>query len=128
MSQRFIVSGTKRHAARKKPCQSFEKRHIAWIAAAQHYKGKVTLLQQNRQCIDQQIDALLFRKPSHHADQRSRHGVIEMACRDQQFLIREFATQILRSKMRRQVRIVPRVPISVVDAVQYSDHTILARA
>src|ERR1035437_6830090 len=61
MSQRFIVSGTKRHAARKKPCQSFEKRHIAWTAAPKHKKGKVPLLQQNGKCINKQIDALLFR-------------------------------------------------------------------
>ena len=47
--------------------------------------------------------------------------------RDQQFLVGALAAQILRRVMRREMGIVPRIPLPIIDAVQYPGHSILAR-
>src|SRR5450755_2362664 len=107
-------SWPERNATGKTPRQGFEKVRVALIAASQHHQTAIAAVEQSRQGLDEDIDALLHREPAHHADQRAVRSDGEPGCREQLLLVEQLAVQVLRREVRRQMRIVSRIPVPVI--------------
>ncbi len=127
MRQRLVMAVMKCHAARITPGQRFEERRVTLIAAAEHHQGDVARTENLGKRVEQQIDSLLGRQAGHHADQRHRDRRAQPTGAEQLLLVEGLAVQFLDRIVRRQVRIVPRVPFLIIDAVEDADDAVLAR-
>ena len=108
--------------------QSAEEILVLRIAAADYRQAHVVVLQQLRQGVEQQIESLLRGEAADDAEQRhaSRRGLQVLAQQEialELGLVREF----LRPEVDRQVRVVPRIPFLVIDAIEDAVHRMAAR-
>ena len=118
MRQFLVIATLKGHALRPALRQRGKKIFVTRIAAAQHHQTRVAFLQQLRQCIEQQFKAFLQRQATDHTDQRSLRQRFQPDALLQQLFELGLDAQLISVVMPRQVAVVSRVPVLVIDAIE----------
>ncbi|OQC35578.1 MAG: hypothetical protein BWX64_02394 [Acidobacteria bacterium ADurb.Bin051] len=119
--ERLVVAPVEPDPAGEGRLEGVEERLVARLARAEDDEAEVVAPELRGQALEAEIDPLLLHETAHHADHGNLVSGLHPHPLEQRPLHPRLAGEIGGAVMVGEVRIVPRIPVAVVDAVDDPD-------